>query len=77
MHRIPGHTSSMAWVSSASDALSLRSSVSNEMPSRTDMIAMPWSPIMPDTSTRSPGRAFRRTRAFALGGSRPMPVVVM
>ena len=29
--------------------MSLSSTVSNSMPSRTDMIAMPWSPIVPET----------------------------
>ena len=37
--------------------MSLSSTVSNSIPSRTDMMAMPWSPIVPETRMRSPGRA--------------------
>ena len=40
-----------------SGALSLCSAVSSSMPSRTASTAMPWSPIVPDTMTTSPGRA--------------------
>ena len=41
MQRIRGHTSSIPRVRSASAAQSLSSTVSNSIPSRTDMMAMP------------------------------------
>ena len=57
MARIAGQTCDIASVRSFNEAVSLSSTVSNSIPSRTDMIAMPWSPIVPETSTRSPGLA--------------------
>ena len=57
MQRMPGQASSMCDVRPFSGAVSLSSTVSNSIPSRTDMMAMPWSPIVPETTIWSPGRA--------------------
>ena len=61
MARIPGQASSIALARPFKGAVSLSSTVSNSIPSRTDMMAMPWSPIVPDTTIWSPGRAAQST----------------
>ena len=55
----------IASTSPLSGAVSDWISVWKVSPSRTDMIAMPWSPIVPLTSTASPGRALRRADVHA------------
>ncbi len=52
-------------------------SVSNESPSRFDMMVMPWSPIVPLTSTRSPGRARSPLGTVMPWGTTPTPEVLM
>ena len=47
-----------------------------ELAARTTSTAIPWSAIVPDNSTRSPGRTSPAPRC-ACAGTRPMPAVVM
>ena len=71
-----GHASSIASARPVSGAVSLSRTVSNSSPSRTDMMAMPWSPSVPETRMRSPGRA-ARIDSDRPSGTMPMPEVVM
>ncbi len=48
----------------------------NASDSRSDITAMPWSPIVPETTMRSPGRA-RSPEISSPAGTTPTPVVVM
>jgi len=65
-----------ADASSVTGATSLSRAVSNEIPSRTDITAMPWSPIVPDRTTWSPGRAKATESGAREGSTIPRPVVV-
>ena len=66
----------IAATSPCSAAESERICVSNSRFSRFDITATPWSPIVPDSATRSPGRAASLER-LRPGGARPTPVVEM
>jgi hypothetical protein len=70
------HASSILATSSCSGAVSLRMDPSSPSPSRVDMMAMPWSPTVPDTSTASPGRA-RSAEIRTPAGTMPRPLVLM
>jgi hypothetical protein len=61
----------------ASGAQSLSITVSNSSPSRTLITAMPWSPIVPLTITRSPGRARSGPMRATPDGTTPTPAVLM
>ncbi len=76
MARIPGQASSIARTRPFKGAVSLSRTVSNSIPSRTDMMAMPWSPIVPDTKIWSPGAA-ALIESERPRGTMPTPVVVM
>ncbi len=68
-------TSSIALTSSWRGAESDSSAVSNASPSRTLITAMPWSPIVPLSTTASPGSA-RRGRTSTPSGTAPTPLVL-
>lgn len=59
-----------------SGAASVSTVVWKAMPSRCETIAMPWSPIVPLTSTLSPGRQLRPLSSMP-AGTRPTPAVLM
>ena len=73
---MPGTAATIAATRPCSAAVSERIVVSKLRFSRSDMIATPWSPIVPLTRMRSPGRA-RSPEICTPSGTTPTPVVVM
>ena len=73
---MPGTAATIAATSPCSAAVSDSMVVSNDRFSRSDMIATPWSPIVPLTRIASPGRA-RSPPMSTPSGTTPTPVVVM
>ena len=73
---MPGTAATIAATRPCSAAVSERIVVSKLRFSRSDMIATPWSPIVPLTRMRSPGRA-RSPEICTPVGTTPTPVVVM
>jgi hypothetical protein len=72
--RTSGSTASTAPTRPLSACVSEAISTSNSRPSRTLMIATPWSPIGPDRITTSPGLA-RSADGPTPSGTRPIPAV--
>ena len=68
--------SSMAATRVCKDRVSDRSEVPKRRPSRTDITATPWSPIVPETRIASPGRASEPLMCTP-GRVTPTPVVLM
>src|SRR5579883_2314341 len=76
IQRSPAQTFSISATSPCRAALSLAIADSNSNPSRWARMAMPWSPIVPLSRTRSPGRA-RLAESCTFCGTTPIPVVLM
>ena len=70
-----GSTASIAATRPLSACVSEVISTSNSRPSRTLMIATPWSPIGPDRISTSPGAA-RSAEGATPSGTRPTPEVL-
>ena len=68
--------SSSASTSAPSGAVSERMSLSSERSPRASITAIPWSAMVPETSTTSPGSHVGRRRAFVPSGMTPTPAVV-
>ena len=63
----------MRWLSGAASVVRV---VEKARPSRCEMMQMPWSPRVPETSTLSPGLQLRPDR-LTPAGTRPTPAVLM
>ena len=74
--RIPGTAVTIAATRPCKAAVSDRKSVPKASDSRSDITAMPWSPMVPETMMRSPGRA-RSPEICRPCATTPTPVVVM